>query len=116
MRDFQYSAVTRTNSKHPYDWGRAMALAVSQLTAQAESEGRGRRRDLYDEDLTLRISELSDGMQITLSWTPPAAEETMAPPHRAREAASEIRVAAAPGVVSVAEEAFRPTPGALPAS
>ncbi|GLB65754.1 hypothetical protein [Arthrobacter mangrovi] len=114
MRDFQYSATAKTNSKHPYDWGRAMALAVARLTAQAEGEGLGRRRDLYDEDLTLRISELADGMQITLSWTPGAEEETAAPAHRVREAASVIREAmpgaSSVGAKSVAEEAFRAAP------
>ena len=114
MRDFQYSATAKTNSKHPYDWGRAMALAVARLTAQAEGEGLGRRRNLYDEDLTLRISELADGMQITFSLTPGAEEETAAPAHRVREAASVIREAvpgaSSVGAVSVAEEAFRAAP------
>ncbi|WP_336710806.1 hypothetical protein [Arthrobacter sp. USHLN218] len=114
MRDFQYSATAKTNSKHPYDWGRAMALAVARLTAQAESEGLGLRRDLYDEDLTLRISELTDGMQITLSWTPGTEEETVAPAHRVREAASVIHEAvpgaSSLGAASVAEQAFRAAP------
>lgn len=115
MRDFQYSATTKANSKHPYDWGRAMALAVSRLTAQAESDARGRRLDLYDEDLTLRISQLADGIQITLSWTPPAAEETAAPAHLAR-GAKPLREAS-PSVGALPSGGSLPAgPGTLPAS
>jgi hypothetical protein len=51
-----------------------MALAVSKLLRQAEEDGLAtHRRNLYDEDLRLRISELADGIQITLSWSPLAA-------------------------------------------
>jgi hypothetical protein len=50
-----------------------MALAVSKLLHQAEDDGLAtQRRNLYDEDLRLRISELADGIQITLSWSPTA--------------------------------------------
>jgi hypothetical protein len=74
MREKRYSATAKANSKHPYDWGRAMALAVSKLLRQAEEDGLAtHRRNLYDEDLRLRISELADGIQITLSWSPLAA-------------------------------------------
>ena len=74
MREKRYTATAKANSKHPYDWGRAMALAVSKLLHQAEDDGLvTQRRNLYDEDLRLRISELADGIQITLSWSPMAA-------------------------------------------
>lgn len=74
MREKRYSATAKANSKHPYDWGRAMALAVSKLLRQAEDDGLAtHRKNLYDEDLRLRISELADGIQITLSWSPVAA-------------------------------------------
>lgn len=74
MREKRYTATAKANSKHPYDWGRAMALAVSKLLHQAEDDGLAtQRRNLYDEDLRLRISELADGIQITLSWSPVAA-------------------------------------------
>ena len=74
MREKRYSATAKANSKHPYDWGRAMALAVSKLLRQAEDDGVAtHRRNLYDEVLRLRISELADGIQITLSWSPMAA-------------------------------------------
>jgi len=77
MREKRYTATAKANSKHPYDWGRAMALAVSKLLHQAEDDGLvTQRRNLYDEDLRLRISELADGIQITLSWSPMAAPAT----------------------------------------
>jgi hypothetical protein len=84
MREKRYSATAKANSKHPYDWGRAMALAVSKLLRQAEDDGLAtHRRNLYDEDLRLRISELADGIQITLSWSPvpePAADTAATSP------------------------------------
>ena len=84
MREKRYTATAKANSKHPYDWGRAMALAVSKLLRQAEDDGLAtQRRNLYDEDLRLRISELADGIQITLSWSPvaaPAAETATTSP------------------------------------
>lgn len=64
-----YSATEGSSSKHPADWGRAMAVALSRLLDQARMDGHDiERNNLFGADLHLTIAEAEDGVQITLRW------------------------------------------------
>lgn len=66
-----YSATENSSSKHPCDWGRAMAVALTRLVDQARADGRDiEHENLYGVDLRLRIAEAEHGVQITLLWGP----------------------------------------------
>lgn len=70
INEGRYKASETASSKHPRDWGRAMALAMADLVEQADNiTGRG-HEELYGEELRLVIREIDDGVDITLSWTP----------------------------------------------
>ncbi|MET1153541.1 hypothetical protein [Arthrobacter sp.] len=64
-----YTASATANSKNPHDWGRAMAVALSDLVQQGESDAAA-HDELYGEDLRLVIEETENGVQIHLSWSP----------------------------------------------
>ena len=59
----KYSASAEANSRHPQDWGRAMAAAMTDLVEQRREDG-GR---VDHEDL--------DGVEITLTWQPEGEPE-----------------------------------------
>lgn len=66
-----YSATENSSSKHPCDWGRAMAVALTRLVDQARAEGHDIEHDnLYGADLQLRIVEAEHGVLITIQWDP----------------------------------------------
>ncbi|MEV7646183.1 hypothetical protein [Arthrobacter sp. NPDC089319] len=68
-----YTASATANSKNPHDWGRAMAVALSDLVEQSESDAAS-PDELYGEDLRLVIEETESGVQIHLSWSPGGQE------------------------------------------
>lgn len=69
--DKKYSVTEESDSKHPHDWGRAMAVAISRLAELARDEGDVvEHENLYGEDLHLFVRETEDGAKITMSWTP----------------------------------------------
>lgn len=69
-----YSATVSSSSKHPADWGRAMAVALTRVVAQARSDGHDIESDnLYGAELHLTITECDQGVNITLSWNPGAS-------------------------------------------
>ncbi|WP_026818153.1 hypothetical protein [Arthrobacter castelli] len=71
IHEGRYKASESASSKHPGDWGRAMARAMAGLASQAAKvDGGAGHEDLYGEDLHLVIVETDDGVQITLSWDP----------------------------------------------
>ncbi|GAB3526301.1 hypothetical protein [Arthrobacter monumenti] len=71
INEGRYKASETASSKHPGDWGRAMARAMADLVDQAAEDTTGRgHEELYGEDLHLLIREIEDGVEITLSWTP----------------------------------------------
>lgn len=66
-----YSATENSSSKHPCDWGRAMAVALTRLVDQARADGHDIEHDnLYGARLDLTITEAEHGVQITLLWDP----------------------------------------------
>ncbi len=71
INEGRYKASESASSKHPGDWGRAMAKAMDRLVDQAADKDTGRgHEELYGEDLHLVSRETDDGVEITLSWTP----------------------------------------------
>ncbi|AIY00519.1 hypothetical protein ART_0920 [Arthrobacter sp. PAMC 25486] len=72
-----YSAIESSSSKHPADWGRAMAMALTRVVAQARADGHDIEHDnLYGTDLHLTITEADPGVQVTLRWSPDESEAT----------------------------------------
>ncbi|MFJ6280422.1 hypothetical protein [Arthrobacter subterraneus] len=67
----KFSATEESDSKHPSDWGRAMAVAMSRLVELAHEAGDVvEDENLYGEDLHLYVTETDHGANITMSWTP----------------------------------------------
>jgi len=67
----KYTASAEANSRHPQDWGRAMAAAMTDLIEQRrEDGGLVEHEDLYGEDLRLVIGAIRGGVEITLTWIP----------------------------------------------
>ncbi|WP_026533690.1 hypothetical protein [Arthrobacter sp. H14] len=65
----RYQVTKTASSKHPQDWGRAMALGMADLADHAAEEGIGAgHEDMFDEDIHLLIREKDSGVEITLSW------------------------------------------------
>ncbi|POH57266.1 hypothetical protein [Arthrobacter glacialis] len=72
-----YSSTESSSSKHPADWGRAMAVALTRVVAQGRADGHYIEHDnLYGADLHLTIAEAAHGVQITLCWSPDELETT----------------------------------------
>lgn len=72
----KYSASAEASSRHPQDWGRAMAAAMTDLVEQRrEDGGRVDHEDLYGEDLHLVIGAVRGGVEITLTWQPEGEPE-----------------------------------------
>lgn len=69
--DKKFTVTQESSSKHPPDWGRAMAVAISRLVDLAREAGDVvEHENLYGEDLHLFVRETDDGVDITMSWTP----------------------------------------------
>jgi hypothetical protein len=67
----KYTASAEASSRHPQDWGRAMAAALTDLIEQRREDGSEvRHEDLYGEDLRLVIGAIRGGVEITLTWIP----------------------------------------------
>ncbi len=72
MTDRKFSATEESTSKHPQDWGRAMAVAISRLAEMAREAGDPVHHEaLIGEDLRLQVEHTDHGVRITVSWTPP---------------------------------------------
>ena len=66
-----YSATESSSSKHPGDWGRAMAVALTRLVDQARADAYDiEHHSLYGAGLHLTITEAEHGVQITIQWDP----------------------------------------------
>lgn len=72
INEGRYTATESASSKHPGDWGRAMARAMAELADQAAHINGGGHEDLYGEDLHLVIRETDAGVEVVLSWEPEA--------------------------------------------
>ncbi|MHA7284053.1 hypothetical protein [Arthrobacter sp. TMS2-4] len=71
MTDKKFTVTEESTSKHPHDWGRAMAVAISRLTDLAREAGDPVHDEaLIGEDLHLFVADTEDGVNITMSWTP----------------------------------------------
>lgn len=69
--DRKFTATEESTSKHPHDWGRAMAVAICRLTDMAREAGDPVHHEaLIGEDLHLFVEETAHGVTITMSWTP----------------------------------------------
>jgi hypothetical protein len=67
----KFTATEESTSKHPQDWGRAMAVAICRLGDMAREAGDDFEHEaLLGEDLHLFVKETHDGVNITMSWTP----------------------------------------------
>lgn len=71
MTDKKFTVTEESTSKHPHDWGRAMAVAISRLTDLAREAGDPVHDEaLIGEELHLLLADTQDGVSITMSWTP----------------------------------------------
>ncbi|WP_104181333.1 hypothetical protein [Arthrobacter sp. B0490] len=71
MTDRKFSATEKSTSKHPQDWGRAMAVAICRLADMAREAGDPVHHEaLIGEDLRLFVEDSEHGVDITMSWTP----------------------------------------------
>ncbi|TKV29253.1 hypothetical protein FDK12_06350 [Arthrobacter sp. NamB2] len=69
--DKKFTATEESTSKHPHDWGRAMAVAICRLTDMAREAGDTVHHEaLIGEDLHLFVEDTEHGVNITMSWTP----------------------------------------------
>ncbi|KQO03447.1 MULTISPECIES: hypothetical protein [unclassified Arthrobacter] len=69
--DRKFAATAESTSKHPHDWGRAMAVAICRLTEMAREAGDPVHHEaLVGEDLHLFVEDTEEGVNITMSWTP----------------------------------------------
>lgn len=65
-----YTAESTASSRHPQDWGRAVAVALNSLVAQSQNADTDlNTSELFGADLALHIDELADGARLTLTWT-----------------------------------------------
>ncbi|KRF08586.1 hypothetical protein ASH00_02445 [Arthrobacter sp. Soil782] len=82
----KFTVTEESDSKHPQDWGRAMAVAISRLVELAHEAGDVvEDENLYGEDLHLYLSETEDGANITISWTPRASASSASPEQPGQE-------------------------------
>jgi hypothetical protein len=71
------TAHATSSSRHPHDWGRAVAIALESLVAQSQhAKTNLETSELFGADLTVRIEPLTidrgkDGAAITLTWNRP---------------------------------------------
>jgi hypothetical protein len=68
----KYAVTVSSSSSDPHDWGRAMAVAMTQLAELVGTEATLSLTDLFDQDLHLMISATDDGVAVGLGWDPPA--------------------------------------------
>lgn len=63
-----FTAESTASSRHPQDWGRAVAVALNSLVAQSQNADTDlNTSELFGADLTLHIDELADGTRLTLT-------------------------------------------------
>jgi hypothetical protein len=66
--DREYAASEETTSRHPQDWGRAVAVVFERLAEQAAADGATVDSALLGADVALHISETADGVKIEATW------------------------------------------------
>ncbi|HEV7623005.1 MAG TPA: hypothetical protein VGO26_02635 [Amnibacterium sp.] len=66
--DREYAASQETTSRHPQDWGRAVAVVFERLAEQAAADGADIDAALLDADIALHITETADGARIDATW------------------------------------------------
>lgn len=108
--DRKFTATEESTSKHPHDWGRAMAVAICRLTDMAREAGDPVHDEaLIGEDLHLFVKDTEHGVNITMSWTP---REHGSPSPGASASPSEENAGGADGSGhSAAGQRFDPTGG-----
>ena len=70
--DREYAASQETTSRHPQDWGRAVAVVFERLAEQAVADGADIDEALLGADIALHITETPDGARIDATWRPGA--------------------------------------------
>ncbi|MDQ0736228.1 hypothetical protein [Arthrobacter agilis] len=110
MTDRKFSATEESTSRHPQDWGRAMAVAICRLADMAREAGDPVHHEaLIGEDLHLFVEDTEHGVSITMSWTP--REQGTLPPAPATQGACEEAVDDGAAEHSAAGQRFDPTGG-----
>jgi hypothetical protein len=66
--DREYAASEETTSRHPQDWGRAVAVVFERLAEQAAADGATVDNALLGADVALHITETTDGVKIEATW------------------------------------------------
>ncbi|MFJ6000742.1 hypothetical protein [Arthrobacter sp. NPDC092385] len=108
--DRKFTATEESTSKHPHDWGRAMAVTICRLTDMARQAGDPVHHEaLIGEDLHLFVEETEEGVAITMSWTP--REQGALPPAGTTGAAEPGAADDAGAGHSAAGQGFDPTGG-----
>lgn len=65
-----FTAESTATSRHPQDWGRAVAAALRGLVVQSQNvDTELNPSELFGGDLTLHIDDLADGARLILTWT-----------------------------------------------
>ncbi|ROQ30977.1 hypothetical protein EDF46_3489 [Frondihabitans sp. PhB188] len=65
-----FTAESTASSRHPQDWGRAVAVALNSLVAQSQNADTDlNTSELFGADLNLHIDELAGGARLSLTWT-----------------------------------------------
>ncbi len=106
--DRKFTATEESTSKHPHDWGRAMAVAICRLAEMAREAGDPVHDEaLIGEDLHLFVKDTEDGVNITMSWTP--REQGALPPPMPEVTTGEV--SGAEPAHSAAGQRFDPTGG-----
>lgn len=76
-----HSVTVEASSTHPEDWGRATALALSQLVQEIiATTGTDPCRDPEGLDVSLHIKEVPEGEAITVTWRDRTADAPLQPP------------------------------------
>lgn len=78
----RYSVTVAASSGQPKDWGRALADAMSSLAEHCAASGDKEQEGVFGKDFHLRIlgNRQADGVEITVSWDPPAEGEATVQP------------------------------------
>jgi hypothetical protein len=66
--EHEYTASAETTSRHPQDWGRAVAVVFERLAEQVATDEADVDAALLGADIALHISETADGARFDATW------------------------------------------------
>lgn len=67
----RHSVTVSATSKYPKDWGRALGAAMTELHEVIDCGRTSDLERLFEQELRLIITEKQEGVEITVSWSPP---------------------------------------------